>query len=364
MRGDQVKLFAPCLKIALSAAVLSLLSNTSHAQSSVTLYGDVGGGIRWTNGLKGGSAVGFDNTIINGNQFGLSGKEDLGDGLKAIFKLETAFGSGTGALKTPGTLFSQAAFVGLTGDFGRLTFGRQLNANTDLGILLDPTGGNGQSLAIEPGVVFGTNYFTLDSRFNNTIKYIGQVRGFRFGASYSPGGVAGDTRAGTNYAGSAMYQWGPLLGGASYQKTWNASATQWAQTFQTGGTLQLGSARLYLSYNDLSVTGSAVSAPKRRDRIPGGGVVWVFTPTFQVTAAFYDDIAGNLGNVEGAGGHKLTSYAIAEYFLSKRTELYAEVDRNGFSGAYRYDPANIAALGLNPGGHTLIGASVGLMTRF
>ena len=90
---------------------------------------------------------------------------------------------------------------------------------------------------------------------------------------------------------------------------------------------------------------TAVSAPKRRDRIPGGGVVWVFTPTFQVTAAFYDDIAGNLGNVEGAGGHKLTSYAIAEYFLSKRTELYAEVDRNGFSGAYRYDPANIAALG-------------------
>ena len=91
----------------------------------------------------------------------------------------------------------------------------------------------------------------------------------------------------------------------------------------------------------------------------------VYLCSFPLAAAAINSFsAGNLGNVEGAGGHKLTSYAIAEYFLSKRTELYAEVDRNGFSGAYRYDPANIAALGLNPGGHSLIGASVGLMTRF
>ena len=85
---------------------------------------------------------------------------------------------------------------------------------------------------------------------------------------------------------------------------------------------------------------------------------------FQVTAAFFDDIASDLGNVQSASGHKITSFAIAEYFLSKQTELYAEVDRNGFSGAYRYDPANITALGLNPGGHGLTGVSVGLMTRF
>lgn len=346
------------------AAVLSAFVSASHAQSSVTLYGDVGGGIRWMNGVKGGSVVGFDNTIIYGNQFGFTGKEDLGGGLKAIFKLEGSFNSGTGALKTSGTLFSQDAFVGLTGNFGRLTLGRQLNANEDFGIQIDPSGGRASSLAIEPGVVFGANYFTLDSRFSNTIKYLGQVGGFRFGASYSLGGVAGNTRAGTNFSGAAMYQWGPALGGVSYQKTWSASANQWAQTFQTGGTLQLGAARLYAGYNDLTVTGSTSNKPNRRDKIPDAGIVWGFTPTFQVTAAAYYDMASNLGNVENANGHKLTTYAIAEYFLSKKTELYAEVDYNGFSGAYRFDPSNIAALGLTPGGHTLIGASVGLMTRF
>lgn len=351
-------------KILLATLIGGMLPCTSHAQSSVTLYGDIGGGVRWTNGLKGGASVGFNNNIVAGNQFGFFGKEDLGDNLKAIFKLEGAFNSGTGALKTAGTLLSQAAFVGLTGGFGRLTFGRQLNANEDFAILVDPAGGQGQSLAIEPGVVFDANYFTLDSRFNNTVKYLGQAGGMRFGASYSPGGVAGNTRAGTNYSGAAMYQWGPAFGGVSYQKTWNAAATQWAQTFQTGGSLQVGPARIYLSYADLEVSAANANAPNRRDHIPGGGVVWIPTATLQFTAAFYDDIASHLGNAPAASGHKFTTYAIAEYFLSKRTELYAEADYNGFSGAYRFDPSNIAALGMASGTRSMTGVSLGLMTRF
>ena len=81
---------------------------------------------------------------------------------------------------------------------------------------------------------------------------------------------------------------------------------QWAQTFQTGGTLQIGPARLYLNYADLTVTGTTPSAPRRRDKIPGGGLVWEVTPSFQVTAAFFDDIASDLGNVQSASGHKIS----------------------------------------------------------
>ena len=75
------------MKKVLYATLMSVLSGTSYAQSSVTLYGDIGGGVRWTNGVKGGSTVGYNNNIIAGNQFGFTGKEDLGNGLKAIFKL-------------------------------------------------------------------------------------------------------------------------------------------------------------------------------------------------------------------------------------------------------------------------------------
>jgi outer membrane protein OmpU len=78
------------MKKVLHAMLMSVLSGSAYSQSSVTLYGDIGGGVRWTNGAKGGSAIGFNNNIIAGNQFGFTGKEDLGNGLKAIFKLEGA----------------------------------------------------------------------------------------------------------------------------------------------------------------------------------------------------------------------------------------------------------------------------------
>ncbi|MDI9654010.1 porin, partial [Burkholderia cenocepacia] len=54
-------------------------------QSSVTLFGRIGGGVRWVNGLPPGSQVGFNNNIIAGNEFGIRGREDLGNGLKALF---------------------------------------------------------------------------------------------------------------------------------------------------------------------------------------------------------------------------------------------------------------------------------------
>ena len=345
-------------------AMFVVIPGVSHAQSSVTLFGTIGGGVRWVDGVNGGNEVGFNNNIIDGNEFGLKGMEDLGGGLKAIFMLDSSFASGTGAAKTPGLLFSQAAYVGLAGNFGRLTLGRQLNAAEDLGVILDPSGANAQSMAIAPEVVYGANFFTLDSRFNNTIKYMDRYGGLRFGASYSPGGVAGNTRAGTNFSAAALYQFQTALGGLTYEKTYSPTAAQWAETFEAGGMLQLGPARLYLSYTTLAVTGIAVGSPNRRDKIPTGGIVYQITPSLQLTAAVYDDMANNLSNVHSADGHKLTTYAIAEYFLSKRTEVYVEWDRNGFTGAYKSDPTNLAALSLRPGASATTGVSIGLMTQF
>ncbi|MGS0891983.1 porin [Burkholderia stagnalis] len=348
----------------MTAALIGALSGAVHAQSSVTLFGRIGGGVRWVNGMTGGSQIGFNNNIIAGNEFGIRGREDLGGGLKALFVLDGAFSSGTGAVKTAGTLFSQAAYVGLTGAFGRVTLGRQFNAAEDLGIALDPLGGRGQSLAVEPGVLFDGNPFTLDSRFNNTIKYLGQAGGLRVGASYSPGGVAGASRAGTSYSAAAMYTLADLMGGASYAQTDSPDGSQSARTIQAGGTLQLGRARFYLSYASLNVTANKAGAPSRRDDIPSFGVVVQPVPSVQLSAAAFYDRARDLGNASGADGSKLTTYAIAEYFLSKRTELYVEVDRNGMTGAYMRDPATLSALALRRGASATTGVSVGLMTQF
>jgi predicted porin len=69
----------------------------------------------------------------NSSRVGLRGTEDLGNGLKAIFQIETGVnidnGSNTGqggqANVSSGFWASRDSFVGLDSNFGRLTFGRQ-----------------------------------------------------------------------------------------------------------------------------------------------------------------------------------------------------------------------------------------------
>lgn len=353
------------MKKKLLALILAALPGLGHAQSSVTLFGITGGGVRWENGVKGGSQFGFDNNIVSGNIFGLKGKEDLGGNVSAIFALSGAFNLGTGTLGSSSTFFSQAAYVGVSSPYGRLTLGRQFNAAEDLGIVLDPVGGMG-GLTTEPAVLYLGNYFTVDSRFNNTIKYLGEAGGFRFAASYSPGGVAGVLRAGTNVAVAGMYQYRGASVGVSWEKTYSPDGSQSAQTVLGGGSLQLGPVRFYLADAIFNATAnpSQPAVATRRDNVQLAGFVWQATSVLQVSGAFYNDIGSNLNNVAGADGRKITSYLIAEYFLSKRTELYAEVDRNGFTGAYRMDPVSVVGLGLRPGGSGVTGASAGVITRF
>jgi predicted porin len=343
--------------------LLSSAFNLAHAQSSVSLFGIVGGGVRWVNGTKGGATVEYSN-IIAPNRFGLTGSEDIGGGVKVVFRLENGFNSSNGALATNNVIWSRQAYVGLDGKYGRLTMGRQFSSFEDLGISLDPSQIGGADPAIIPTGLLGVNFFTLDGRFNNSVKYTNGFGGAKLSASYSFGGVAGNQRAGSNYSAAASYETGPLRGGIAYQRTYNADASQMAQNYYAGGVWQIGPVRAYLSYLVLTVSGSTKAPSQRRDDVPQGGVVWQITPSFAVTAAYYDDIASNLGNVNGASGHKQTAYVIGEYFLSKRTEIYLEVDRNHFSGAYKKDPTNIAVLNRSPGGSGITGISVGLQTRF
>ncbi|CAG9266098.1 Outer membrane porin, OmpC family [Paraburkholderia unamae] len=343
--------------------LLASATNLAHAQSSVTVFGLVGGGIRWVNGTKGGATVEYSN-ILAPNRFGLTGSEDIGDGVKIIFRLENGFNSSNGSLATSNVLWSRAAYVGMDGTYGRLTMGRQFSSLDDLAIHLDPSEIGGADPAIVPDALLGVNYFTLDSRFNNSVKYTNGIGGAKLSASYSFGGVAGSQRAGSNYSVTASYGTGPIQAGIGYQRTYNADASQVAQNYYAGGSWQIGPVRAYLSYLALTVSGSAKNPSQRRDDVPQGGIVWQITPAIVVTAAYYDDIASNLDNVEGASGHKQTAYIIGEYFLSKRTELYVEADRNHFSGAYKADPTNLAVLKLNPGSSGITGVSMGMQTKF
>src|SRR6516162_5284682 len=100
-------------KATLALAVLGVLATQAHAQSSVTLYGILDEGLTFVNnvgGPTGGKRYALDSTNgINGSRWGLTGKEDLGGGLRAIFTLEAGVNINNGQSGQGNTFFGRQA---------------------------------------------------------------------------------------------------------------------------------------------------------------------------------------------------------------------------------------------------------------
>jgi GBP family porin len=104
-------------KSLLALAALSTFAGMAHAQSTVTLYGIADAGILYTNNVGTSAKHGALWQVASGNEsgsrWGLTGAEDLGGGLKAIFKLENGFNVNNGTLGQGGREFGRQAYVGL-----------------------------------------------------------------------------------------------------------------------------------------------------------------------------------------------------------------------------------------------------------
>lgn len=78
-------------------------ASPAQAQTSVTMYGNLDVSIGKENGGAVVMGRGYNNWL------GFKGQEDLGDGLAAIFNLQTRFIPGTGAQERPTTFFQAKA---------------------------------------------------------------------------------------------------------------------------------------------------------------------------------------------------------------------------------------------------------------
>jgi predicted porin len=201
---------------ALAITLPAIVSAQGTAPAGVTIYGVVDTGIEYITkvGTSGESLTRMPtNTAYSSSRLGFRGSEDLGDGLHALFTLESQFGLDTGVFLNGGRAWGRQAWVGLSGPWGTVSLGRQ-NTMLFWG-LLDAT-------------VLGPNAFgggSLDSylpnaRADNVVAYRGTFSGMTLGATFSPGrdGVnAGPSPAGTNCAGesatdtSACREWSVLL---------------------------------------------------------------------------------------------------------------------------------------------------------
>lgn len=116
-----------------------LLPCAAYADPGVTLYGIVSSAVRYTSNIdaRHHDQLALVSGGMVGSRFGLKGSEDLGGGNRAIFQLESGFGSDTGQASY-NSFFGRQAWVGLSGDWGSLTFGRQYNALNNIGWAFDP----------------------------------------------------------------------------------------------------------------------------------------------------------------------------------------------------------------------------------
>ena len=195
--------------------VIGSFAASAHAQSNVTIYGLVDAGIVSERGGKAGNITKLTSGIGSQSRLGFRGTEDLGNGLSALFVLETGVKIDDGTLdNATSALFNRQAFVGLKNkDLGGLTLGRQYTPwyNT-LGQVADPFGAGYAGSAKNLFPAGGSH-----TRTSNTVLYATpSLSGFSAEVSYSLGEQAGDNTAGRQIGAVLAYSTGSLNVRAAY----------------------------------------------------------------------------------------------------------------------------------------------------
>jgi general bacterial porin, GBP family len=391
--------------VGLAACSLALAVSNAWAQSSVTLYGIVDAGVSYTNNQRGGSA--WQETVgkLGGNRWGLKGTEDLGGGLAAVFTIENGFNISNGTLQQGGREFGRQAFVGLTHkDYGTLTFGRQYDSLTDM---VAPYVG---SQIWPPSTHVGdTDNLTQTFRINNSIRYRSpSIGGFSVGGLYAfsnqaNGGNGTGFSNNQTWSAAVNYVGGPVAFGAGYMQlnhpnsATNTSGAVGGGSSTTGddyssgffygidggvarqrigtaaGSYTIGKVILAAGYSHVIIDYNDGAARKFNNYDVSARSF--ITPAFLVFGDYtYTD--GHATGLPGVGGgekdpkwHQVTLGA--DYFLSKRTELYATAEyqlaagdgSTLVNGSYQ-KIASIFTVGAPSSTNRQVGVSMGLRHKF
>ncbi|PVY26560.1 putative porin [Paraburkholderia silvatlantica] len=339
-------------RTALAAAfTLTSFASIAHAQSSVTLYGSLDTAVAWFGNQQGKNGSGGTFQMMSGNLspnlWGLRGTEDLGNGLSAIFKLESGFNIDNGKQGQGGRLFGRTAMVGLnSSSAGAVTLGRQYDPLIDLLQPLTNDGAFGSAFAT-PGDM---DNYDNSYRTSNSIKYASpNFGGLQMSAMYAFGGQPGSTGAGQTWAVAAAYNHGPFGFGAGYFKANSNSGT--AATFDGLNP------NTDVNVDSAAITGGFVSANSLQIIRAAGdytyGPVTAGLAYSNVEYANYQSAAGANSNTKFNTGQAFINYQVTpvalagfgynytkghgngvdasynqfslggDYFLSKRTDIYA-----------------------------------------
>lgn len=321
--------------LATSGVVCSIMAPLAHAQSSVTLYGVVDSGLLWQSDPITGS--GSKTSLSGGGEgasiFGFIGKEDLGGGLKAIFKLEGSFSSATGT-STLSALFGRESWVGLDTPYGTITAGLQYTPLYKQALL--PGDAFDQFLVGYVGTLF-----SADPRGSNSIVFTSKnYYGFMVSAMYAFGNVAGNFQASRTYSGSISYIRGPLRVNAAYYSTMDATGQYNSRSTLFSGSYNFGPAQMFSEFqmnrSDYNLAPGVTKAQTSDNAYSLGVRVPIDIHEFVTQASYVTDER----HVAGANGHTLFLAAGFYYYLSKRTNLYVSAGHTFNHGSTVFSTAD------------------------
>ncbi|VVD93483.1 porin [Pandoraea capi] len=340
------------LAAALCGVIAAAATGAAHAQSNVSLYGILDGGLAYVSNVGGSKNFTTADGLQSGNRWGLKGSEDLGGGTSAIFTLENGFNITNGQLGQGSREFGRQAFVGLSNKaFGSVTIGRQYDSVVDFV--------SGLTAAKQFATKLGAHVGDVDNlynsfRINNSIKYTSaNYAGFSFGGLYGFSNQANNGAGGTGFANNrawslgASYANGPVKFGIGYLEvgTPNGANTGGAvsgdysgdfysskvgtatvgvdkqRVLAAGGSYKFGPANVGFVYSNTQLryvggTGARVSNYELNG-------TYNLTPSLLLGLSYtYTDASTRSATLANLSPKYHQVNAAVDYLLSKRTDVY------------------------------------------
>ena len=363
-------------KTLLAAALLAGFAGAASAQSSVTLYGVLDGGVRYQNwNLSAGpfSKVDISTSsiaVVSGTQstsrFGVRGVEDLGSGNQAVWNLEGQVNVNDGSAGSY-SQWQRTSIVGLRNNaWGQVDIGRQLN------LAFKFAGGPIDSaFAVNAPIINISGVMGITAvRQNNMIMYQSpSLSGFKVGAQYSfntglatgrqlaTGGATNDAATGSsfdtgnnmrNISGAVSYTNGGIYVTGVYDQFTPASNTISGQngtkvtSWVVAGAYDAKVVKVGVAYNQVRgglIQGQATAAVSSDITNPfgGGGIVFADgagTNAWNINASAPVGASGTVmaayqgqshtGVVADVGGATQMTYGLGySHEFTKRTNVYA-----------------------------------------
>ena len=358
----------------IALAIAGLMSAPAFAQSNVTLYGTVDFGFVSMGGADGtyvdpdghtrrySTRNSFDSGVSKNNRIGFRGTEDLGNGLKAVFVLETGLNGDSGSMFRDAN--ARQTYAGLAGGFGTVAIGRQYTPQHVYTAAVDPFAKNG--LGNTGNVQF------QDRRLNNLLAYISpDFGGFKFITGYSWAGIGEEALQNDDdlrvWAFAPSFTWNNLFVAANYHnvrfnrnKVTGDKSTSLVHAYDLFASYDFGFVKLGSTLGRRVTKKNVLWAGDNNSRI----TQFMFGATFKITPndaiqTSYSRASENRVWDGQDGKPRIDQWAIGySHNLSKRTALYGQFaiigrnswykDGNGFHTAGDIGPVGNVNAGYLP----------------